>query len=74
MTQAATTTKKEILVTGFGGQGVVLIGSILGKAAALGDRRESTQVQSYGPESRGGTPARRPVHRDRKSPRGPRGR
>jgi len=51
---AATTTKKEILVTGFGGQGVVLIGSILGKAAALGDHRESTQVQSYGPESRGG--------------------
>ena len=53
MTSAATT-KKEILVTGFGGQGVVLIGSILGKAAALGDKKESTFTQSYGPESRGG--------------------
>lgn len=44
----------EIIVTGFGGQGIVLAGSILGKAAALGDKKESTLVQSYGPESRGG--------------------
>lgn len=55
MTKAApATTKQEILITGFGGQGVVLIGSILGQAVALGDHRESTLVQSYGPESRGG--------------------
>ncbi len=54
MAKAGDITKKEILVTGFGGQGVVLIGSILGKAAALGDKRESTLTQSYGPESRGG--------------------
>ena len=55
MTKAANSiSKKEILVTGFGGQGVVLIGSILGKAAALGDKKESTLTQSYGPESRGG--------------------
>ena len=46
--------KKEIIVTGFGGQGIVLAGRILGMAAALGDRKESTLVQSYGPESRGG--------------------
>jgi 2-oxoglutarate ferredoxin oxidoreductase subunit gamma len=32
----------------------VLIGSIVGRAAAIGDHRESTLVQSYGPESRGG--------------------
>ncbi|MBT3311222.1 MAG: pyruvate ferredoxin oxidoreductase [Desulfobacterales bacterium] len=46
--------KKEVVITGFGGQGIVLAGTILGKAAALGDHRESTLVQSYGPESRGG--------------------
>jgi 2-oxoglutarate ferredoxin oxidoreductase subunit gamma len=45
---------KQITITGFGGQGVVLAGRILGQAAALGDKRESTLVQSYGPESRGG--------------------
>jgi 2-oxoglutarate ferredoxin oxidoreductase subunit gamma len=46
--------KKEIIITGFGGQGVILAGRILGRAAALDDKRESTLVQSYGPESRGG--------------------
>lgn len=46
--------KKEIVITGFGGQGIVLAGRILGKAAALGDHMESTLIQSYGPESRGG--------------------
>ena len=45
---------RQITITGFGGQGVVLAGRILGQAAALGDKRESTFVQSYGPESRGG--------------------
>jgi 2-oxoglutarate ferredoxin oxidoreductase subunit gamma len=46
--------KKEIIITGFGGQGIVLAGKIIGMAAALGDKKESTLVQSYGPESRGG--------------------
>ncbi|MBU4317949.1 MAG: 2-oxoacid:acceptor oxidoreductase family protein [Proteobacteria bacterium] len=46
--------KIEVVITGFGGQGIILAGSILGKAAALGDHLESTLVQSYGPESRGG--------------------
>ena len=45
---------KEIIITGFGGQGIILIGRIMGKAAAIGDHMESTMVQSYGPESRGG--------------------
>ena len=45
---------KQIVITGFGGQGVVLAGRIVGKAAAIGDGLESTLVQSYGPESRGG--------------------
>ncbi|VBB45210.1 2-oxoglutarate synthase subunit KorC [uncultured Desulfatiglans sp.] len=44
----------EIIFTGFGGQGIVLAGKILGEAVALGDHKESTLVQSYGPEARGG--------------------
>jgi len=54
MTEQKEVKKKEVIITGFGGQGIVLAGSILGKAAALGDQKESTLVQSYGPESRGG--------------------
>lgn len=46
--------QKKIVITGFGGQGVVLAGRIVGQAAAIGDKLESTMVQSYGPESRGG--------------------
>ena len=47
-------TTKKIILTGFGGQGIILAARILGEAAALGDHRESTFIQSYGPESRGG--------------------
>jgi 2-oxoglutarate ferredoxin oxidoreductase subunit gamma len=47
-------TRKEIILTGFGGQGIVLAGRIVGEAASLGDHRESTLTQSYGPEARGG--------------------
>jgi 2-oxoglutarate ferredoxin oxidoreductase subunit gamma len=46
--------RQEIVFTGFGGQGIVLAGRILGKAAVIGDHRESTLVQAYGPEARGG--------------------
>ncbi len=46
--------KHEVIITGFGGQGIILAGRILGMAAALTDDKESTLVQSYGPESRGG--------------------
>jgi len=45
--------KKEIRITGFGGQGVILAGYILGKAASIYDKKASTMVQSYGPEARG---------------------
>ena len=45
---------KEIIITGFGGQGIVLAGQILGRAASLIDQKESTLTQSYGPEARGG--------------------
>jgi 2-oxoglutarate ferredoxin oxidoreductase subunit gamma len=46
--------RKEIILTGFGGQGIVLAGQILGRAASLIDQKESTLTQSYGPEARGG--------------------
>jgi 2-oxoglutarate ferredoxin oxidoreductase subunit gamma len=45
--------RREIRVTGFGGQGVILAGYILGKAACVFDRKSATLVQSYGPEARG---------------------
>jgi 2-oxoglutarate ferredoxin oxidoreductase subunit gamma len=46
--------EKEILLSGFGGQGIVLAGNILGKAAAIYDGKHATLTQSYGPEARGG--------------------
>lgn len=46
--------RQEITVTGFGGQGIVLAGRIIGGAAAIGDHKQSTLIQSYGPEARGG--------------------
>ncbi len=50
-----TSSEKEILVAGFGGQGIVLTGSILGKAAAIHDLKHATMIQAYGPEARGGS-------------------
>lgn len=44
----------EIKLGGFGGQGIILAGYILGKAASIYDKRNATLTQSYGPESRGG--------------------
>ena len=44
----------EIRIAGFGGQGVVLAGYVLGKALALYSDREAVMTQSYGPEARGG--------------------
>ena len=44
----------EIRLSGFGGQGIILAGYILGKAAALYDHKHSTMTQNYGPDSRGG--------------------
>ncbi len=44
----------RVILTGFGGQGVVLAGHILGKAASIYGGREATLIQAYGPEARGG--------------------
>ena len=43
----------EIKFGGFGGQGIILAGMILGKAAALFDNKEATLTQAFGPEARG---------------------
>ncbi len=45
--------ERHILITGFGGQGIILAGDILGRAATLYDRKFATMTQSYGPEARG---------------------
>jgi 2-oxoglutarate ferredoxin oxidoreductase subunit gamma len=45
--------RKEIRIAGFGGQGIVLAGRILGEAA-INSGYKAVQTQSYGPESRGG--------------------
>lgn len=44
----------EIRIAGFGGQGVVTIGRILGEAFSIYEGKNSANSQSYGPESRGG--------------------
>ena len=43
----------EIRIAGFGGQGIILSGYIIGKAAAIYDNKFSTLIQSFGPEARG---------------------
>ena len=47
--------EKHILITGFGGQGIIMAGDILGKAATLYDDKNATMTQNYGPEARGGS-------------------
>jgi 2-oxoglutarate ferredoxin oxidoreductase subunit gamma len=44
--------KTEVRISGLGGQGIVLAGQILGKAAAY-DGKNVVQTQSYGSEARG---------------------
>ena len=45
--------RTEMRVTGFGGQGIILAGYIIGKAAAVYDDKHATMTQAYGPEARG---------------------
>ena len=46
--------RKEIKLAGFGGQGIILMGVLLAKAAGYYEDQEIAQTQSYGPEARGG--------------------
>jgi 2-oxoglutarate ferredoxin oxidoreductase subunit gamma len=43
----------QIRIGGFGGQGVILSGIIIGRAAAIHAGLNATLVQSFGPEARG---------------------
>ncbi len=45
--------KSEIRVGGLGGQGVILCGMIIGKAASIFDGKHATLIQAFGPEARG---------------------
>ena len=44
----------QVRFGGFGGQGIILAGSLLGKAASLYGGKEAVFTQAYGPEARGG--------------------
>ncbi|MBQ2554290.1 MAG: 2-oxoacid:acceptor oxidoreductase family protein [Prevotella sp.] len=46
--------KAEIIISGFGGQGVLSMGKILAYSALMEDK-EVTWMPAYGPEQRGGT-------------------
>ena len=46
--------KEEIVIAGFGGQGVLSMGKILAYSGLMEDK-EVTWMPSYGPEQRGGT-------------------
>ena len=46
--------KQQVVLGGFGGQGIIMAGLILGKAAAIFAGKHATFTQDYGPEARGG--------------------
>ncbi|MCL6506622.1 MAG: 2-oxoacid:acceptor oxidoreductase family protein [Bryobacteraceae bacterium] len=45
----------EIRIAGFGGQGVILSATIIGKAASIYSGGHAVMTQAFGPESRGGS-------------------
>ncbi|MBN1191575.1 MAG: 2-oxoacid:acceptor oxidoreductase family protein [Dehalococcoidales bacterium] len=47
--------RRELRIAGFGGQGVVLAGNIVGQAVAVYDNQYAAFTQNYGPEARGGS-------------------
>ncbi len=44
----------EVRLSGFGGQGIILAGQIVGRAVSIFEDKNATLTQNYGPESRGG--------------------
>jgi 2-oxoglutarate ferredoxin oxidoreductase subunit gamma len=44
----------DIRFSGFGGQGIIKSGMLIGKAASIFDNKFATLTQSFGPEARGG--------------------
>ena len=47
--------REEIRLCGYGGQGIILAGHIIGQAAAIFEHKYATYIRDYGPEARGGT-------------------
>ena len=47
--------QQEIILSGLGGQGIILAGYIIGQAATIFDKKNATFVQDYGPAARGGS-------------------
>jgi 2-oxoglutarate ferredoxin oxidoreductase subunit gamma len=45
--------RTEIKIGGLGGQGVILSGYIIGRAASIYDNKFATMIQAFGPEARG---------------------
>lgn len=46
--------RREIILSGAGGQGLILAGAILAEAAGIFEEREVVQTQAYGIQARGG--------------------
>ena len=46
--------RHEIRLSGYGGQGIILAGYIIGQAVSIFDGKNATFIQDYGPEARGG--------------------
>jgi 2-oxoglutarate ferredoxin oxidoreductase subunit gamma len=44
----------EIRIAGFGGQGVIMAATVIGKAACIYEKGYATMTQNFGPEARGG--------------------
>ncbi len=58
--------RREIILAGFGGQGILKAGFILGKSAVVYEGLEATFIPSYGPEARGGACSAQVVISDKK--------
>ena len=48
------TNRHEIRLCGYGGQGIILAGFIIGQAASVHEGKNAVFIQDYGPEARGG--------------------
>ena len=45
--------QKEVIISGVGGQGMMLCGTMLAKAAVIYDHKRATMSTEYGTETRG---------------------
>lgn len=59
--------KEEIILAGFGGQGIMLMGKLI-SYAGMKDEKEVSWMPSYGPEMRGGTANCTVIVSDKKIP------